>query len=144
MQLDETDWQILNILSEENQTNSAIARQLGLSEGAIRQRIKKLTGEGILKIKALRDPNALDNQQLAVIAISVEETKQLDIKAREIAKLKNVLAVSAVSGQYDLLAEVLVDSNKGLVKFLIDELASVEGVAKTESFVVLKSYNKFI
>jgi len=144
MHLDQTDWQIVSILTEHHQTNSEIARRLKLSEGAVRQRIKKLTESGALQIKALRNPNVLANQQLAFVMIGVKEARLLDSKAQEIARLKNVLSVSIISGQYDLLVEVLVDSNQGLMQFLTKGLASIDGITKTESLIVLNSYNKFI
>ena len=144
MQPDKTDWQIINMLSKKHLPNSTVAKKLGLSEGTIRQRIKKLQGAGILKIKALRDPDILENQQLAIIAANIAKANLLDQKAREITKLKDVLSVSIVSGRYDILIEVLVDSNKGLVKFLTEQLSQIEGISSTESFVTLKSYNKWI
>ena len=49
-----------------------------------------------------------------------------------------------VYGAYDLILEALVDSNKGLVRFLTEELSKVEGLAKTETFLLLRSYNKWI
>ena len=142
--LDQTDWDIINILSEEYVPNSAIGKQLGLSESTIRQRIKRLKATGDLKIKALRNPNVLGNQQLAIVAVTVDRAKLLDTKAEEISQLASVLSVAVVSGQYDLLVEVLVDSNKGLIRFLTEDLASISGISKTETFVVLKSYNKFV
>lgn len=144
MQPDKTDWQIINLLSEKHIPNIAIAKKLGLSEGTIRQRIKKLQDAGILKIKALRDPNVLENQQLAIVTANIAQANLLVEKAKEISELRNVLSVAILSGRYDLLIEVLVDSNKGLVKFLTESLASVKGISTTESFVMLKSYHKWI
>ncbi|MFC1783447.1 Lrp/AsnC family transcriptional regulator [Planctomycetota bacterium] len=144
MRLDQTDSEIIEILSQQHVPNSVIARKMGLSEGTIRQRIRKLKEAGAVNIKALRDPNVLDNQQLVIVSVTVTEARLLDTKAQEIAELDDVLSVSIVSGQYDLLIEVLVDSNKGLVRFLTESLSSIEGISKTESFVVLKSYNKFV
>ena len=144
MRLDQTDWNIINLLSEKYVSNTAVAKQLDLSEGTVRHRIKKLQDAGILKIKALRDPDLLADQQLAIVAASIQKSDQLDAKAQEIAKLENVLSVSITSGRYDLFIEVLVDSNKGLIKFLTESLAQVKGIAQTETFVTLKSYNRYI
>ncbi len=144
MQPDKTDWQIINILSQKHLPNSTVAKKLGLSEGTIRQRIKKLQDSGILKIKALRDPDILENQQLAIISVNIIQANLLDQKAYEITKLENFLSVSIVSGRYDILIEVLVDSNKGLVKFLTEQLSQIKSISSTESFVTLKSYNKWI
>ena len=144
MQPDKTDWKIINLLSEKHESNSAIGRKLDLSEGTVRQRIKRMQDCELIRLRAVRNPNLLDKQQLAIVTANVSESKLLDIKAAEIAELKNVMSVSIVSGQYDLVVELLVDSNKGLMKFLTEELSSVEGISKTESFVVLKSYDKWV
>lgn len=141
---DPTDWKIIDALSEGHMNNTELARQLGVSEGMVRQRLRKLQEAGILKIRALRDPNRLENQQLAIVAASVTESRLLDTKAREIAKLDHVTSVSIASGQYDLLIEVLVDSNKGLIHFLTEELSRVEGLTRTETFVLLRCYNKWV
>lgn len=144
MQPDAIDWKMINILSKKHMPNSILAKKLGVSEGTIRQRLKRLQNKGVLKIRALRDPNTLENQQLAIVAAILMEAKLLDEKAQEISRLENVLSVSMVSGQYDVLIEVLVESNKGLVSFLTEELSTIEGISKTETFVVLKSYQKWV
>lgn len=142
--LDDTDWAIVERLRQENATNIDLARELGVSEGTVRQRLKRLKDSGVLRITAGIDPDALGNQQAALVAVNVTRASLLEQKAREIADLPHVLAVSIVSGRYDLMAEVLVDSNHGLVDFLTAELAGVEEVSATESFLLLKSYGKYV
>ena len=144
MQPDKTDWRIMRMLAENHLANTEIARKLGVTEGTVRQRVKRLQAEGIIHVRALCNPDRLENQQLALVAATVAESRLLDAKAREIAELDHVLSVAVVSGQYDLIMEVLVDSNKGLIKFLTEELSKIEGIAKTETFLYLRSYNKWI
>ncbi|NQU38456.1 MAG: Lrp/AsnC family transcriptional regulator [Lentisphaerae bacterium] len=141
---DSTDWKIINLLRNAHMTNSAIAAQIGVVEGTVRQRIRKLKESGVLVVRALIDPERLENQQLATIAVTVTESRLLKAKAEEIAALQGVLSVSIVSGRYDLMVEVLVESNKGLVTFLTSVLSTVEGVSATESFIVMKSYKKVV
>jgi len=143
-QPDETDWAIIDILREGHVANNAIARKLEVSEGMIRQRIKKLKDTGILTVRALINPEVLDRQMLAMVAINVAESALLEKKAVEISELNTVLNVSISSGRYDIWAEVLVSSNRGLVRFLTEELPQVKGITSTESFLMLKSYNKFV
>ena len=144
MQPDDIDWKIIEILRERFIPNNAIARELNVSEGMIRQRVKRLKEAGILKIKALINPDVLENLQLALVAINIKESAFLKKRADQIASLENVLSVSFTSGRYDLFAEVLVSSNRDLVRFLTDELPNVEGVANTETFMMLRSYGKFV
>lgn len=143
-ELDELDWSIVNEMRREELTNNALAERLGVSEGTVRQRLKRLKDANVLRFRAQINPDALARQQLAVIAVSIAESRLLDEKARQIAALENVLSVSIMSGQYDLMAEILVDSNRGLVRFLTETLPAVEGIVRTESFLALRSYNKFV
>jgi Lrp/AsnC family transcriptional regulator for asnA, asnC and gidA len=144
MQPDQTDWKIISILKESYVPNNTIARRLGVSEGTVRARLKRLKEAGILQIRALINPDVLENQQLVIVAIRVAESKLLERKAEELSRLPNVLSVSIASGRYDLIAEVLLDSNRGLVRFLTEELSSIEGILASESFIMLKSYQKYV
>ncbi len=144
IQPDETDWKIIEILQQGWVPNNTIARALNISEGTVRSRLKKLKDAGILTIRALINPDVLANKQLVLVALTVAESRLLERKAEEISHLPNVLSVSITSGRYDLIAEVLVDSNKGLVKFLTEELSGIEGITRSESFIMLKNYNKYV
>jgi Lrp/AsnC family transcriptional regulator for asnA, asnC and gidA len=144
MQPDETDWKIISTLKTGAVPNNTIARKLGISEGTVRARLKRLKEAGILQIRALINPDVLSNKQLVIVAVRVAESKLLERKAEELSRLENVLSVSIASGRYDLIAEVLLDSNRGLVRFLTEELSSIEGILASESFIMLKNYNKYV
>ena len=144
MQPDETDWKIIDILRKGYQSNNNIARELGVSEGMVRRRVQRLKDANIMQVRALINPDVLENQQLAVIGVNVTQSRLLEAKARQISRLKNVLSVSIVSGRYDLLVELLVDSNCGLVTFLTQSLSSIKGISKTETFLMLKTYQKLV
>jgi Lrp/AsnC family transcriptional regulator for asnA, asnC and gidA len=144
IQPDETDWKIIEILQGGWVPNNTIARTLEISEGTVRSRLKKLKDSGILTVRALINPDVLSNKQLVLVALTVAESRLLERKAEEISQLPNVLSVSITSGRYDLIAEVLVDSNKGLVRFLTEELSGIEGISRSESFILLKNYKKYV
>lgn len=143
-QPDDVDRQIIHRLRQGNLTNTALSRELGMSEGAIRQRLARLKQSGALTVAARIDPDILAGQQLALVALNVQKVALLETKAREVSQLDRVLSVSIVSGRYDLLAEVLVDSNSGLVEFLTHELSKVGGLTHSESFLLLKNYGKYV
>jgi len=42
------------------------------------------------------------------------------------------------------MVEILVASHRGIVRFLREELADIKGIGKSETFLVLKSYNKWV
>jgi Lrp/AsnC family transcriptional regulator for asnA, asnC and gidA len=141
---DEIDWKIIDTLSRESVPNNTIAEMIGVSEGTVRTRLKKLKEAGILQVRGLINPEVLANKQLVLIGMKVSEARLLDAKAQEVAALVGVLSVSIASGRYDLLVEVLTDSNRGLVRFLTESLATVEGIQSSESFIMLKSYGKYV
>ncbi len=145
MQPDATDWRIIDLMRREKLlTNNALARKLGVSEGMVRRRIQRLRKAGVLDIRALLNPDVLSGKQLALVAISVEHPETLERKAREIARLANVQSVAIASGRYDLVVEVCVESNHGLVDWLTKTLSAVAGLSATETFLLLRTYNRFI
>lgn len=144
MQPDEVDWKIIESIRKEHKNNNAIARELGVSEGMIRQRLKKLKDSGIVKISGLINPDVLENKMLALIAVNLSQGCNLEDKANEITNFDEVLSVSASTGRYDIMIEVLVESNKGLVRFITETLSTVDGVAATETFVMLKTFGKYV
>ena len=141
---DERDWQIIELLRAGTISSSAVASSLGVSEGMIRQRIKRMRDSGVLSLRGLINPDILPDRQIVLLGAKVAATRQLVQKAEEVAALPDVLSVSIVSGRFDLFIELLLDSHRGLVQFLAEQLSKVDGIQSTESFVTLKTYSKFV
>ena len=110
----------------------------------MRQRIKKLFDAGVFRVAGLLDPEFLPDHQLCMLGLKVDESKQLEQRARDVAALPEVRSVAIVTGRYDLFVEVLVSSNQGLIRFLSESLAEVPGIASSETFLLLKTYDKWI
>jgi Lrp/AsnC family transcriptional regulator, regulator for asnA, asnC and gidA len=143
-QPDERDWQIIDLLRAGTISSSAVAEKLGVSEGMIRQRIKRMRDAGVLSLRGLINPDILADRQIVILGAKVASSRQLAEKAEEVAALPDVLSVSIVSGRYDIMIELLLDSHRGLVQFLTEELSKVDGIQSTESFVTLRNYSKFV
>lgn len=143
-QPDDVDWNIIDLLRSGAMSNNAVARELNISEGTVRQRIKRLKDADILRVRGQINPDILPRQQLAIIGINLGDSRTLEKKAREIGDLQHVLSASIVSGRFDVMAEVLVDSNQGLVDFLTRQLSTVDGVISSETFLMLKSFHRFV
>ena len=144
-ELDEIDRGIVAALRADGRTNnSVIAARLGVAEGTVRQRMRKLTEAGVVRISALVNPEIISEHQLCMVGLKLSESKRLESVATEISQLPEVRSVAIVTGRYDLLTEVLVDSNHGLIRFLSESLAKVVGIESTETFLLLKTYDKWI
>jgi Lrp/AsnC family transcriptional regulator for asnA, asnC and gidA len=142
---DETDWEIIGLLAKDGRmTAKTMSKKLSMAEATIRNRLTKMARSKQVRIAGLINPDAFEDKVLALVALEVKEVANLDIISQQIAQLGSVQNVTIASGRYDLIIEILVDSNKGIIKFLEKELASIRGVGKTETFLILKSYNKWV
>ena len=142
---DETDWDIISLLASDGRmTAKTMSKKLGLAEATIRNRLTKLSRSNQVRIAGLINPDSFEDKIVALVALEVKEVANLDVVGQQISELPSVQNVTIASGRYDLIIEILVDSNKGIIKFLENELARIKGVGKTETFLILKSFNKWI
>jgi len=144
LQIDEVDWKIIRILEKNGRAqNKEIAEKVGVSEGTVRNRIKKLTDHEFLRIRGLTNPNERTDEALVYMGIKVAVNRDSIRIAHAIAKLKRVKSVVVVTGRYDLLVEVYVEPYN-IIKFLSTELAKIDAIASIESYIALHCVNKFI
>lgn len=137
--------QIIATLNQDGRvTNKDIAQQLDVSEGTVRNRIIKLLDSGQLKVTCLIHPDASPSKQLVLLGLNVAVSKDLNNKADEISRLEGVQSVHITTGCYDIILEAWLDAKFGLIKFLSEILSTVEGITSTESFLALKTINKWI
>lgn len=145
MRMDETDSQIIALLSRDGRTNNnEIAKKLGISEGTVRNRIKKLVESGVLRVTGLVSPDTIQDRQLFLLGVNIAASRDLTTKAQEIVDLPNVKSVSITTGRYDLIVEVWTDAKYGMIQFISEEMAKIDGIISTESFLTMKNYNKWI
>ncbi len=131
--LDELDRRIVEGLSADARTsNRKIAAELGITEGTVRSRIKRMEAEGQLRITAMTNIARLRNPILAYIWIEVERSGQCDALAEHLAGVPEIGFVGKMLGRFDLLAITLVQDNAELASFLHREISGLPGVRRTE------------
>ena len=144
VKVDRLDLKIIDILEENGRiANNEIGSRLHVSEGTVRNRIKKLIESGFLKVKGLTNPNMQTDKQLIFILASLEVTKNWENIAAKVSKLPGVKSVSMVAGRFDLLIKLFIEPHS-LIHFLARDLSSVGSIASTESLVTIKSFNKWV
>ena len=142
--MDNIDLQIISILGEDGRlSNREIARRTGVSEGTVRQRLGKLTGNGNLRITAQVNIEMFPELYLAFVGVKIDG-RQLTECASRIEKLPSVLTTMIVTGRYDLFTVVLVHSHQTLVDFVTNQLSHVPGVRDSETYVVLRNFGQWI
>ena len=123
--MDKIDYKILEILRENSRiTNNAIAAMVRLSEGAIRNRIRRLIDEGIIK-KFTIETRA--NMAEAIVLVKTQTKGNKEI-LRRIRRYANRLFETA--GEYDVAAYLAAEDITGINE-TIDKVRSVEGVTST-------------
>jgi Lrp/AsnC family transcriptional regulator for asnA, asnC and gidA len=135
--LDDTSKAIIEQLQLDGRRSyAAIGKAVGLSEAAVRQRVQRLTEAGVMQVVAVTDPLELGFDRQAMIGIKAEGS--LEPIANELAKMDEVEYVVITAGSFDILAEVLCESDEHLLQVLSERVRQIEGVKATETFVYLK------
>lgn len=136
--LDPTDRNIIALLQKNGRlSNSAIGRQLGVSEPTVRRRINQLLATEQLRILAVPSPKAAGLTLSAVLNLSCE-LKHLDAIVHTLVDLPELRYVVYTTGPYDLVCEGFFYSHQHLLDFLTKQIAGITGITRTETSVVLK------
>ncbi len=138
--MDVTDIAIISELKDGRKSFKAIAGDLGLAEGTVRNRVKKLRNEGLLDITGLVDPEGLPDHSVVMIGICL---KDMDLvkKGQEFSELRGVVSVAVVTGRFDLILTVMLKKGFGILEFYTEEASKIDKVQSVETFVVYKGFN---
>ncbi|MDP2289681.1 MAG: Lrp/AsnC family transcriptional regulator [Actinomycetota bacterium] len=138
--LDDTDRAIIELLQADGRMPfSKVAAEVGLSEGAIRQRVQRLTDAGVMQIVAVTDPLSLGMRRVAMIGARV--SGDAESTAAALVLLDEVEYLVATTGRYDLMFEVVADDDTHLMQ-LLSRLRSRDDILEAEAFVCLKLFKQ--
>ncbi len=115
---------------------AALAKIVGLSEAAVRQRVQRLLDDGAVQIVAVTDAMAMGFQRWAMIGIVAEG----DVRnvSDQLVEIEEIDYVVLCAGSFDILIEVVCEDDDRLLALLNDRVRSIPGVRSTETFVYLK------
>ncbi len=135
--VDEMDREIIGYLQRDGRwPYSDIARRLGVTERSIRRRVLEMRDDGVLRIVGVTNPFMVGMNTLAVVALKVEQY-QLETIVTEIIRHRQIRYVAVSSGVYDVIFEVILQSNQQLFHFLVETLTRVPGILRTDTSLVL-------
>jgi Lrp/AsnC family transcriptional regulator for asnA, asnC and gidA len=135
--VDATSRAIIEQLQEDGRRAYAtIGKAVGLSEAAVRQRVQKLTDNGVMQIVAVTDPIQVGFARQAMLGISV--TGDVEAVAEKLAGIDEVDYIVVTAGSFDLLCEIVVEDDEKLLQLINRRIRSIEGVIRTESFLYLR------
>lgn len=114
---------------------AAIAESVGLSEAAVRQRVKRLIDSKLLQIVAVTDPVKVGFTRQAMIGVRVSGDLQAVAESFEAFPEVDYIVITA--GSFDLLVEVVCEDDEHLLDVL-GRIRTAPQVLSTESFMYLK------
>lgn len=138
--MDQIDLDIIALLQQDGRIPyTEIAKVLNVSEGTIRNRVARLVEDKIIQIVGMADPYQLGYDAPAIIGISVNP-KMMDDVTRKLAALPQVSYLVMVSGEFDLLVEVMCKDRDELTFLLNDHIRAIDGVMRTQTFFIFHTY----
>jgi Lrp/AsnC family leucine-responsive transcriptional regulator len=143
MELDNVDRHILSLLQENCKLPLArIGERVGLSAPSVAERIDKLEKSGVIRgYTAVLDARRLGKDITAFIGVFIEHPKAISSFEKAIDRFEDVQECHHVTGQHTMLLKVKADNTSALEK-LIRKIRLIEGVARTETSVVLSTYTE--
>jgi DNA-binding Lrp family transcriptional regulator len=137
MSVDKVDEKIISILkADARKAFVEIAQDVGLSESAVRRRVKNLVDTGVIKKFTLE--LGLSNKTSAITLISVSPSTDTSKVSERLKALKGVDTVYEITGQYDIVAIVSAPTI-GEINKCIDDVRRINGVDDTNTVIILRT-----
>jgi Lrp/AsnC family transcriptional regulator for asnA, asnC and gidA len=135
--LDDVSKAIIEQLQQDGRRSyAAIGKVVGLSEAAVRQRVQRLTESGVMQVVAVTDPMQLGFARQAMVGIRAKG--ELESVAEALGELEEVDYVVITAGTFDILVEVVCESDDHLLELLSGKIRTIPNVETTETFMYLK------
>ena len=139
MDLDETDLALLRLLkSDARASHRQLARELGLAQGTVTNRIRRLEEEGVIEGYApILNPEAMGMSMTIMAGLRIVKGRMIDVQQR-IAADPRVFAVYDVTGDWDSIVLARVRDRNDLDN-LTKTVFTLDGVARSYTHVVLNT-----
>jgi DNA-binding Lrp family transcriptional regulator len=144
--IDDLDRQLIAMLSNDARvSNRKIATDLGVTEGTVRGRIKRLQQDRLIAFTAITSFGLENSTKMAFIGVLTDVDKVRDI-AQQIAGLSAVNAVMITMGRFNILAICLFNELDSLHAVASDQILALPGVHHVETSIAVKTlkYNSRI
>ena len=137
--LDDISKRIVELLQEDGRRPYAeIAREVGLSEAAARQRVQRMTEAGIIQIVAVTDPMQLGFHRMSMIGIRVSGDPRAI--AEELTTIPELAYVVVTLGTFDILVEAVCENDEHLIDLIATRIRTIPGITHTESMLYAGLY----
>jgi DNA-binding Lrp family transcriptional regulator len=134
---DTIDQKLLSLLrADAREPVAVLARKLDLARSTVQERIDRLEKQGVIAGYTIREGSDHRGRQIvAHVMISVNPKMAPSVTA-DLKKMPEVRFLAAISGTFDLMAEVAADTT-ARIDAILDAIGHLKGVEKTMSSIIL-------
>lgn len=126
---------IIDMLREDGRRSySSIAKAVGLSEAAVRQRVQRLIDQGQMQIVALTNP--LEELKLSSM-LQIRACGRLRDIGAQISALPEVSFCAIVTGDYQIMVEAMCRDGEHLLTLVNETIDPMPGVIEVRTAVYL-------
>jgi Lrp/AsnC family transcriptional regulator for asnA, asnC and gidA len=116
----------------------SIARKVGISGAAIHQRLRKLEASGLISgSKFVINPKVIGYKTLAFVGIFLDTASKYSEAIKRLKEIPEVIESHYTTGDWAIFIKIRCKDNEHLMKLLNQEIQSIKGVARTETFISL-------
>jgi Lrp/AsnC family leucine-responsive transcriptional regulator len=139
--MDAVDRHIIERLQQDGRaTQQELAREIGLSQPTVAERIRKLEERGVIRGYAAKvDAVSLGKEITAFVGVSIEHPRFFDTFAEAVQQLDDVLECHRVAGDDSYMLKVKVTTPAALDDLLVGVLRQIPGVTRTHTTIALRS-----
>ncbi|WP_461866627.1 HTH-type transcriptional regulator LrpA [Thermococcus sp.] len=137
--LDERDRVIIQMLTKDARTPfTEIAKVLGISETAVRKRVKALEEAGVIKQYTVKvDPAKLGYHLVSLTGVDTLPEKIFDV-AKKLKEFDFVKEIYLTSGDHMIMTEIWAKNGEDLSDIISNKIGKIEGVTKVCPAVILE------
>ena len=139
MRTDDVDERILDLLCDDGRlSNREVARRLDISEGTVRQRLRRLEDARAIRIGAVVDPVKLGIGVAASVMVTVDPA-HLSSALDAFCLLPGVAYVAAVTGRFNVFVSMTAVDLAALRAVISDRIERFKGVFAVEVRLLLRT-----
>ncbi len=134
--VNDTDRAIIRLLQGNARMSYAeLSRATGTPESTVRRRMDRLQQRGVIEFAMIAEPGKLGYDLRAMIGLKVDLHRLSEI-ADQLRAMNEVTFAAFLTGNFDIMIHVVVESQEDLVGLLTEKLSKIDGVRSTETFVM--------
>ena len=142
--LDQKDFSLIDYLRRDGRGKIGdISKSTGIPRATVFERISKLTGIGIIKnFTVSLDYEKLGLPVMAYVMLSYDSESGVNQNTlcESLAQIDNIIGVSILSGEWDIIVLTVQKSIRDLSTFVLDKLRNMKGISRTQTFTVFQSF----